>query len=72
MVLGRAPEEQVVFAARYVTLERFEALSGYSTSAVQSKIKRGQWLENREYLRAPDGRILVDLLGHGAWARGTA
>lgn len=68
--MGRAPEETVVFAARYVTLDRFETLSGYSPDAVHSKIKRGQWLEDREYIRAPDGRILVDLVGYGTWARG--
>jgi hypothetical protein len=65
-LLTRAPEDMLVTAARYVTL------SGYSPDAVHKKMQRGQWLENREYVRAPDGRILVDLLGYGAWARGTA
>lgn len=70
-LLGRSPEEQVVFAARYVTLERFETLSGYTTDAVHGKIARGQWLLEREFIKAPDGRLLVDLVGYGAWARGT-
>lgn len=71
-VAGRAPEELVVFAARYVTLDRFEALSGYTPDAVHAKIKRRAWLLGREFIKAPDGRILVDLLGYGQWARGTA
>lgn len=48
----------------------FEALTGYSVEAVQTKIKRGVWLEGREYIRAPDGNILIDLEGFYRWAEG--
>lgn len=39
-------------------------LSGYTPDGVRSKIKRGDWLEGALWVKAPDGRILIDLEGH--------
>jgi hypothetical protein len=52
---------------RYVLLKTFEAHSGYSPKAVARKIEDGVWMEGREYRRAPDGHILVDLPGYEKW-----
>lgn len=52
---------------RYVRLPRFEQLTGYTQKAVRRKIEAGVWLEGREYRRAPDGRIMVDLEGYKKW-----
>ena len=52
---------------RYVRLNRFELLTGYTEKAVRRKIEEGIWLEGREFRRAPDGHILVDLLGYEKW-----
>lgn len=52
---------------KYVQLPVFEALTGYTVKAVRRKIEEGVWLEEREYRRAPDGRILVDLEGFHRW-----
>jgi hypothetical protein len=52
---------------RYVKLNRFELLTGYTEKAVRRKIEEGIWLEGREFRRAPDGHILVDLLGYEKW-----
>lgn len=60
----------VVKPARYVTLSMAEVVTGYSARALESKIQRGDWAEEREYVRAPDGRILVDIVGYEKWAAG--
>ena len=54
-----------------VTIGKFSELTGYSAAAVNGKIARGDWLEDREYAKAPDGRILIILSGYDQWAQGT-
>lgn len=56
--------------ARYVQLSVFESLTGYSQKAVRRKIEDGHWLEGKEYRRAPDGHILVDMEGYYKWVEG--
>lgn len=56
--------------ARYVRPKVFEAITGYTEEAVSTKIKRGIWLEGKEYIRAPDGNILIILEGFYRWAEG--
>ena len=41
-------------------LPKAAELTGYSEKAIRRKIEDGVWLEGHEYVRAPDGRILVD------------
>ena len=67
-----APITLVTAPVRYVTIEKFEALTGYTEKAVRSKITRGQWLQDRVFRKAPDGRILIDLDGYARWAEGNA
>lgn len=55
------------YFARYVRLPLFEAITGYSEKAVRRKIEEGVWVEGRQYRKAPDGHILVDLEGYHAW-----
>lgn len=52
---------------RFVTLKHFETLTGYTVDAANSKIKRGDWLEGAVFMKAPDGRILIDLEGYEEW-----
>lgn len=56
--------------ARYVRPKVFETITGYTEEAVSTKIKRGVWLEGQEYIRAPDGNILINLEGFYRWAEG--
>lgn len=56
--------------ARFVSLELASTITGYSVRAMQTKIDRGVWLDGHEYIRAPDGRILVDIKGYELWAVG--
>jgi hypothetical protein len=53
--------------ARYVRTHVFEAITGYSAKAVERKIATGVWTEGREYRRAPDGHVLVDMKGYEKW-----
>ena len=52
---------------RWLTIEKFSAESGYTPDAVRSKIKRGDWLEGHVWIKAPDGRILIDTEGCEKW-----
>lgn len=52
---------------RYVLLPRANVLTGYTVKAIQRKIERGDWQEGKVWRRAPDGRILIDLIGYERW-----
>ena len=57
----------VIGTARYVLLPLASLLTGYSVKAMERKIERGDWLEGKIWRRAPDGRILIDVLGYQRW-----
>jgi hypothetical protein len=50
-----------------VRLPLFERLTGYTQKAVRRKIEEGVWLEGKQYRRAPDGHILIDMDGYEKW-----
>jgi hypothetical protein len=60
----------ILAPARYVRISLFEVLTGYSTKAIEGKIANGVWVEGREYKRAPDGHVLVDMKGYERWVEG--
>lgn len=45
-----------------------EAL-GLTEKAIRRKIEEGVWIEGRQYHRAPDGKIYVDIPGVTRWVR---
>ena len=55
---------------RYVTINRFAELSGYTAKALYNKIESGVWAEGAQYRRAPDNRILVDIEEYQKWVEG--
>lgn len=57
-----------VHAADYVTIPLFACLSGYSEKAIRAKIYRGVWRDGAEYVKAPDGHVLMSTKGYAAWA----
>jgi hypothetical protein len=64
----RATETPVVVGtARYVLLPLANLLTGYSVKAMERKIERGDWQEGKVWRRAPDGRIVIDVLGYQRW-----
>ncbi len=56
-----------VTPTRYVLLPLANVLTGYTVKAIQRKIERGDWQEGKVWRRAPDGRILIDLIGYERW-----
>ena len=56
--------------SRYVLLNIAAQMTGYTVKAMERKIERGDWIEGKVWLRAPDGRILIDLLGFQRWVEG--
>jgi hypothetical protein len=66
--VAMAAENPVVIApARYVLLPLANLLTGYSVKAMERKIERGDWQEGKVWRRAPDGRILIDVMGYQRW-----
>lgn len=61
------PRHTPVRPARYVLLPLASTLTGYTVKAMERKIERGDWLERRVWIRAPDGRILIDMDGYHQW-----
>lgn len=52
---------------RYVTIGKFAAESGYTEDAIRTKIKNGVWLMGSVWIKAPDGRNLIDVQGYERW-----
>ena len=57
----------VVSTSRYVLLPLANLLAAYSVKAMERKIERGDWQEGTVWKRAPDGCILIDVLGYQRW-----
>jgi hypothetical protein len=57
---------------RYLTIPKFAAESGYTEDAIRSKIRDGVWAEGAVWHRAPDNRILIDVLGFEKWVEAGA
>lgn len=60
----------VVASARYVLLPLAHLLTGYSVKAIQRKIERGDWPEGKVWRHAPDGHVMVDMIGYEKWVEG--
>lgn len=56
--------------SRYVRIRKFAELTGYTDKAVRCKISEGVWREGWQWRRAPDGAILVDMVGYQQWVEG--
>lgn len=56
-----------VTPSRFVTIPLAATMTGYTPSAMRTKITRGYWVEGREYVRAPDGHVLIDMRGYERW-----
>jgi len=57
-------------SARFVTVNKFSELTGYTDGAVRGKISGGTWIEGVEYNRAPDGGILINMEAYDTWVQG--
>lgn len=52
---------------RYMTIAKFSIESGYTENAIRSKIRDGIWSEGCVWIKAPDGRNLIDVRGYESW-----
>ena len=57
---------------RWIRLNRFCSLTGYSEDAVYAKIRKGQWRENLHWRKAPDGHIMINVEIFERWVEGQA
>jgi hypothetical protein len=55
---------------KYVRISLFCAETGWTDKAVRRKIEDGVWVAGREYRKAPDGAILIDVEGYERWVEG--
>ncbi len=62
--------ETIPLRLRYIKLERFAELTGYTNTALRQKKKAGKWVEGIHILKVPDGNLLVDIYAYEAWCRG--
>ncbi|KWK50427.1 hypothetical protein WT81_33365 [Burkholderia stagnalis] len=54
-------------AARYVTIGKCAQETGYTEKAIRNKIHDGTWAQEEVWVKAADGRILVDMQGYEKW-----
>ena len=59
-------------AVDYVLIPKAAELTGYSKRAIETKIERGVWVEGREWVKAPDGRRMVNMKGVMRWVESAA
>lgn len=53
--------------ARYIRIALFCEKTGFTDRAVRRKMQDGFWVEGKQYKRAPDGSILIDMEGYNRW-----
>lgn len=64
---GAPMERNMSNPSRWVLINRFAEITGYSEDAVRHKVKNGTWSQGRIWRKAPDGRILVNLEEFERW-----
>jgi hypothetical protein len=57
-------------ASPYVLIPRAAEITGYSVRAIELKLKRGVWVEGKEWHKLPDGHRAIDMAGFRAWCEG--
>jgi len=56
---------------KWVTIKRFSEINnGYTENAIRAKIKKGIWLMDQHWRKAPDGRIFICPEAIDAWVEG--
>lgn len=55
---------------KWIRIEKFCELTGYTPSAVRGKIATGIWVSGIHFTKAPDGHILINLESYQSWVEG--
>ena len=53
---------------RFVTVRVYATITGRTENSMRMKMRDGKWLEGREYIKDPDGTVLIDREGVQRWA----
>lgn len=61
------PITVAVHPGRWVFKKIAAAAKGYTVRAIERKIEDGVWLEGEQWIKAPDGHVLVSLEGIDRW-----
>jgi hypothetical protein len=70
-VRSSTPDEGAL-VIRFVTINKFCELTGYTRRAVEGKRQSGVWPEGGVIVKALDGHILVDIEAFNRWAESGA
>ena len=57
---------------KYVKMEKFSEQSGYTIKAIRRKMEEGVFIEGTHYRKAPDGRILINIVEYERWVESKA
>jgi len=68
--ISESTRPQHATTARYVLLHLAMEMTGYTIKAMQRKIERGEWVEGKVWIRAPDGRVLISIPDFEKWVEG--
>ena len=55
---------------KWIRIEKFCDLTGYTPSGVRGKISTGVWASGIHFTKAPDGHILINLEAYEKWVEG--
>lgn len=55
---------------KWIKLNRFCELTGYTSDAVYAKMKKGVWLEGAFWKKGPDGHIFINTEEYQRWVEG--
>lgn len=56
--------------ASWVLISKVTELTGYTDDAIRAKKKRGEWIEGRHWRKAPDNRVVFDIVAINRWLGG--
>lgn len=52
---------------RYIRVNKFAEMTGFTPNAIYCKIREGAWTDGFQYRKGPDGHVYVDLEGFERW-----
>lgn len=53
--------------ANWVLISKVTEQTGYTDDAIRAKKKRGEWTEGRHWRKAPDNRVVFDMVAINHW-----
>ncbi|GAB5380986.1 MAG: hypothetical protein Alis3KO_17700 [Aliiglaciecola sp.] len=56
---------------KYVTTKKLSEITGYTREAISNKTKKGTWVKDIHFHKAPDGRLMMNLEAIYKWIEGT-